>query len=78
MNLLILGGTGRVGSHIVKTALQDDHHVTVLVRTPEKIQIKYNNLTVVQGNVLNKSDIEQAIHGADIVMSALNTDGERR
>ncbi|WP_339195767.1 SDR family oxidoreductase [Solibacillus sp. FSL R5-0449] len=75
MNLLILGGTGRVGSHIVKTALQDDHHVTVLVRTPEKIQIKYNNLTVVQGNVLNKSDIEQAIHGADIVMSALNTDG---
>lgn len=75
MNLLILGGTGRVGSHIVKTALQDDHHVTVLVRTPEKIQIKHKNFTVIQGNVLSMEDIEQAMHGADMVMSALNTDG---
>lgn len=75
MNLLILGGTGRVGSHLVKTALQDNHHVTVLVRTPEKIQINHKNLTVVQGDVLSKEDVEQAMHDADVVMSALNTDG---
>lgn len=75
MKLLILGATGRVGSHLVKNALQDNHHVTVLVRTPEKIQIEHHNLTVVQGNVLNKESIEQAMHGADVVMSALNTDG---
>lgn len=75
MNLLILGGTGRVGSHLVENALQDDHYVTVLVRTPEKIQIQHNNLTVVQGNVLSKEDIEQVMHGADVVISALNTDG---
>lgn len=75
MNLLILGGTGRVGSHLVENALQDDHHVSVLVRTPEKIHIEHNNLTVVQGDVLSKENIEQAMHGADMVMSALNTDG---
>lgn len=75
MNLLILGGTGRVGSNLVENALQDDHYVTVLVRTPEKIQIQHNNLTVVQGNVLSKADIEQTMHGADVVISALNTDG---
>ena len=75
MKLLILGGTGRVGSHLVKKALQDNHHVTVLVRTPEKIQFQHKNLTVIQGNVLSKEDIEQAMHGADVVMSALNTDG---
>lgn len=75
MNLLILGGTGRVGSNLVENALQDDHYVTVLVRTPEKIQIQHNNLTVVQGNVLSKEDIEQVMHGADVVISALNTDG---
>lgn len=75
MNILILGGTGRVGSHIVTYALQDKHHVTVLVRTPEKIQINLKNLTIIQGNVLNKDDVIRAMHGMDMIISALNTDG---
>ncbi|MDT8862118.1 SDR family oxidoreductase [Alkalihalobacillus sp. MEB130] len=75
MNILLLGATGRVGSHIVTHALNDSHHVTVLVRTPEKIQIKKDNLTIIQGNVLHKDDIVHAMHGCDVVISALNTDG---
>ena len=75
MNILLLGATGRVGSHIVTNALYDRHHVTVLVRTPEKIQINNDNLTIIQGNALNKDDIAHAIHGSDMVISALNTDG---
>lgn len=75
MNLLILGATGRVGSQIVNYALYDRHHVTVLVRTPEKIQINNENLTILQGNVLNKVDIERSMRGIDVVISALNTDG---
>ncbi|KUP23323.1 SDR family oxidoreductase [Paenibacillus sp. DMB5] len=75
MNILILGATGRVGSHIFTLALQDGHHVTVLVRTPEKIQHINQNLTILQGNVLNKEDITRAVQGNDVVISALNTDG---
>ena len=75
MNILILGSTGRVGSQIVTYALRDRHNVTVLVRTPEKIQINNENLTILQGNVLNKDDIVRAMHGIDVVISALNTDG---
>ncbi|MBB6634581.1 NAD(P)-dependent oxidoreductase [Cohnella thailandensis] len=75
MNILILGATGRVGSQIVTYALYDRHQVTVLVRTPEKIQINDNNLSIIQGNVLNKEDIVRAMHGMDAVISALNTDG---
>lgn len=75
MNILILGGTGRVGSQIVTYALQDRHHVTLLVRTPEKIQINHENLTIIQGNVLNKEDVIRAMHGMDMIISALNTDG---
>ncbi|WP_077212508.1 NAD(P)-dependent oxidoreductase [Bacillus dakarensis] len=75
MNILILGATGRVGSQIVTYALHDRHHVTVLVRTPEKIQIDNENLTIIQGNVLSKNDIVRAMHGIDVVISALNTDG---
>lgn len=75
MNILVLGATGRVGSQILTYALHDRHHVTVLVRTPEKIQINNENLTIIQGNVLNKDDIIRAMHGIDVVISALNTDG---
>jgi uncharacterized protein len=75
MNILLLGATGRVGNQIVTYALHDRHHVTVLVRTPEKIQINNENLTLIQGNVLNKDDIVRAMHGIDVVISALNTDG---
>ncbi|MCP8616049.1 NAD(P)-dependent oxidoreductase [Salirhabdus salicampi] len=75
MNILILGATGRVGSQIVTYALHNRHHVTVLVRTPEKIQINSENLTIIQGNVLSKNDIVRAMHGIDVVISALNTDG---
>lgn len=75
MNILLLGATGRVGSQIFPYALRDRHHVTVLVRTPEKIQINNKNVTIIKGNVLNKEDIVRAIHGIDLVISALNTDG---
>ncbi|WP_249870156.1 NAD(P)-dependent oxidoreductase [Oceanobacillus saliphilus] len=75
MNILVLGSTGRVGSQIVAYALRDRHHVTAFVRTPEKIQINDENLTVFQGNVLNKADIVRAMYGIDVVISALNTDG---
>jgi uncharacterized protein len=75
LNILILGATGRVGGQIVNYALHDRHHVTALVRTPEKIQINNENLTIIQGNVLNKEDIVRAMHGIDVVISALNTDG---
>ncbi len=75
MNILIIGATGRVESQIVTHALHERHHVTACVRTPGKIQLNHENLTIIQGNVLNKEDIVRAMHGMDAVISALNTDG---
>jgi uncharacterized protein len=75
MNILLLGATGRVGSQILTHALRERHHVTVLVRTPEKVLISNENLTILQGNVLNRDDIVRAMHGMDVVISALNSNG---
>lgn len=75
MNILLLGATGRVGQQILTNALNENHIITALVRTPEKLQVIHNNLTVLQGNVLNKEDIIRAMNGVDVVVSALNTDG---
>lgn len=75
MRILILGMTGRVGSEIAKLALEDKHQVTALVRTPEKITSKDENLSVIKGDVTIKEDVERAMKDADAVISALNTDG---
>lgn len=75
MNILMFGATGRVGAHILQHALDDGHHVTVLARSPDKIHMDREQLTIVQGNVLHREDITHAMHGMDVVISALNTDG---
>lgn len=75
MRILILGMTGRVGSEIAKLALEDKHQVTALVRTPEKVTIKHDNLSIIKGDVTVKEDVERVMKDADAVISALNTDG---
>lgn len=75
LNILVLGATGRVGSHIVSLALNDGHQVITLVRTPSKIIMANENLQVKQGNVLNKNDLISVMADVDVVISALNTDG---
>ncbi|MFK3939237.1 NAD(P)-dependent oxidoreductase [Alkalihalobacillus sp. NPDC078783] len=75
MKILILGATGRVGGELLQLALKDQHDVTVLARDLEKLQRTDENLHVVQGNVLNKEDLQKAIADAEIVISALSTDG---
>lgn len=75
MKILILGATGRVGRNILKLALNENHHVTVLVRDADKVQVENRNLTVIEGNVLIKSDVLNVMDGVDVVISALGTDG---
>lgn len=77
MKICIFGATGRVGSQLMKLALQDLHDVTVLVRDQDKVVEKHNNLYIVEGNVLQENDVKKALKGADIVLSALGTDGNR-
>ncbi|EON71899.1 NAD(P)-dependent oxidoreductase [Lysinibacillus sphaericus] len=75
MKILVLGATGRVGSHIVSLALRDGHHVMALVRTPNKISTIDSNLHIIHGNVLNQHNLQSVMSEIDIVISALNTDG---
>ena len=37
LNLVVFGATGRTGKEVVKQALEKGHHVTAVVRTPEKM-----------------------------------------
>lgn len=75
MRILVLGASGRVGNHIVKEGLKDKKEIIAFVRTDFIPLLISDNLTVFLGNVLNNDDLFKAIKGVDVVISALNTNG---
>ena len=40
MKLVVFGGTGASGLEVVKQALDVGHHVFVIARTPENMELK--------------------------------------
>lgn len=75
MKLLIIGGTGGTGQELIKQALEQGHHLTALVRNPEKVKIAHPHLSIIKGNVLDFDKVQEAVAGQDAVLSAL---GHRR
>jgi len=73
MKIALFGATGRVGMEVLKLALKDGHDVTVLARSPEKLDV-HDKLTIVQGVVCEAVAVSRVIADADVVFSALGTD----
>ncbi len=73
MNLVIFGASGGTGRHLVEQALASGHVVTVLVRHPATFPVQHEQLTLIQGDVLDSTRVEAAVEGQDAVLSALGT-----
>ena len=71
MKVAIFGAAGRTGIPLVQQALEAGYEVVALVRTPSKLSIKNDRLSVVQGDVADLADVEKAVEGADAVLSVL-------
>ncbi|MGB7968086.1 MAG: NAD(P)H-binding protein [Methanobacterium sp.] len=72
MKITIFGATGNIGKLLVKQAIDEGHEVVAYVRDPSKIaNYKYQNLSIVKGQLNEYKKIEYAIDGADAVMSML-------
>ena len=71
MKIAIFGGTGRTGLHLVQQALADGYQVVVLARTPSKLSIKNDVLTVIQGDVKDAAAVAKTITGVEAVISVL-------
>jgi putative NADH-flavin reductase len=76
MKLTIFGATGRTGQLLVQQALNAGHSVTALARRPEKLTIQHPRLTIVQGDIQDARAVEQAVNGAEAVLSALGPVGK--
>ena len=70
MKLVVLGATGGTGLEIIRKATEQGHSVTALVRSPNRLESFRDRVTIRQGDLLNVTDLEQAMNGHDAVVSA--------
>lgn len=71
MKLIVFGATGGTGRQVVKQALTQGHEVTAFVRDPNKLDNGTENLSVIQGDVMDRDSVVKAIEGKDVVVCAL-------
>jgi putative NADH-flavin reductase len=71
VKLLILGGTGGTGKHVVSQALDAGHDVTVFARDPSKSTTTHQRLQVLRGDLLDRDALSAAAQGQDAVISAI-------
>ncbi len=77
MRIIIFGATGTLGTYLVEQALDKDFHVKAFTRHPEKLQRNKNPLlAIVQGDVNNLVDVENALKDVDAVFCALGDGGK--
>jgi nucleoside-diphosphate-sugar epimerase len=70
-NLLVLGGSGRTGIHVLKEAAKRGHRVRALVRNPDAVR-DLPGVELIGGTPENIDDLRKAAKGTEAVISALN------
>ncbi|MEW6097203.1 MAG: NAD-dependent epimerase/dehydratase family protein [bacterium] len=68
VKILITGGTGFIGKHLVKTLCKKEHTVKVLVRKSSDVSwLKELNAELVYGDILNEESLFKACEGIEVV-----------
>ncbi|KHE67056.1 NAD(P)-dependent oxidoreductase, partial [Halobacillus sp. BBL2006] len=74
MKLAVFGATGRVGSQVIKNALNEGWEVSALVRDEKKAERLIQGASWIVGDVTNPSNVQKTLKDCDLVFSALSTD----
>lgn len=70
-NVLVIGASKGVGLETTRQALEGGHQVRALARSEAGIRLSDQKLEKIQGDALNRRDIEAALDGIDVVIQAL-------
>lgn len=76
MKIVIFGASGYSGRAILKEALAQNHQVTILVRSNVGVLFKHKNMTVIEGNVLDREIVNQILLNQDAVIQCLGVGGK--
>lgn len=78
MKVIIFGATGSVGRLAVKQMLAEGHQVTAFARTPEKLGIRADALTLRAGDAMDPQAVSAAVRGHDAVVVILGAGMSRK
>jgi len=79
-NILVIGGSGYIGSHLIPRLLEKGHKIRCLVRDRRKITSNswFNEIEVCDGDVLDSTSLERAFQNIDIVYYLVHSMGSRK
>lgn len=75
MHIVVFGGTGRIGSAVVRRALAEGHQVTSVARHAPRTPVEHENLRLHLGDAQEPEVAEAAVSGADVVVFAVGMPG---
>ena len=73
--IAVFGATGGTGKQVVEQALASGYEVVAYARNPSKLSITNEHFSIVQGELSDAASIENAVTGADAVISTLGPRG---
>lgn len=71
MKIAVFGATGKTGIQVVQQALDQGLGVKAFVRDPQKMTIKNDKLSLVQGDVVKPEAVDAGVEGVGAVIVAL-------
>ncbi len=75
---LVLGATGGIGGEMSRTLQARGWHVRALNRDVTKVGDSNTSLTWLQGDAMQRTDVESAARGAALIVHAVNPPGYQR
>ena len=73
MKILIFGGSGFIGSHVLDVAVTQGFQVRVFDRGRETFRQTPAGIEFIQGNFGDKAAMAEALSGVDIVLHLIST-----
>ncbi len=73
MKVLVLGGNGFIGSHIVDRLLAHGHSVRVFDRQPERFRVPLSGVDYCLGDFADRMALVEALTGMDAVYHLVST-----
>jgi len=69
--IALFGATARSGSEIIRQGLKRGFTIKGFARTPSKLGIEHQNLTLYKGDIYDRSTIDAVLKGNEVVISMI-------